>query len=111
MSNYPEKYTANTIIDYVATKHDLPKKQAKEIIEDLFDVISAGVLAGNKVPVGNFGKVLVKMKPARPAREGRNPLTGETIQIGPKPETKVPKFTFGKAWKEKCLDAKLIVKK
>ncbi|HMB01703.1 MAG TPA: HU family DNA-binding protein [Spirochaetota bacterium] len=102
MANYPEKFTANTIADYVATKNDLAKKEARKILDDFFEVIEAGALSGNKVPLGPFGKLSVKMKPAQPARQGRNPKTGETIQIPPKPETKVPKFSFVKAFKEKC---------
>jgi DNA-binding protein HU-beta len=106
-NNYPDKYTANTIVDFIATKNDLPKKQIKQIVDDFCEVVGKGVLTGNKVPLGNFGKLFIKIKPARPAREGRNPLTGETIQISAKPATKVPKFGFGKAWKEQCLSAKL----
>ena len=44
------------------------------------------------------------------ARKGRNPFTGEEIQIAAKPETKVPKITFAKAFKEIVLKAKVIKK-
>ena len=104
---YPDKYTANAVIDYVAEKNNMPKKQIKQLVEDLFDVISHGVLTGEKVPLGAFGKMLIKLKPARPAREGRNPLTGEKIMIAAKPESRVPKFAFSKAWKQQCLSAKV----
>lgn len=103
----PEKYTASTIIDYVATKNEIPKTQAKQIIEDLFEVIQAGVMKGERVPIGTIGKAYVKIRPATKARPGRNPLTGEEIMIKAKPATRVPKFTFTKAFKEASLKAKV----
>ena len=103
----PEKFTATSISNYLSEKHDLPKKQAKEILEDLFDVINAGVLKGERVPIGKMGKVFVRIKPATKARLGRNPLTGEEITIPAKKATKVPKFTFTKNFKEEALKAKV----
>lgn len=104
---YPEKFTAQTIVNYISEKHEIPKAKAKEMIEDVFDVINAGVLKGERVPVGKFGKVYVKVRPATKARMGRNPLTGEEIKIAAKKATKVPKFSFGKAYKEAALSAKI----
>ena len=104
---YPEKFTTQTIVNYISEKHEIPKAKAKEMIEDVFDVISAGVMKGERVPVGKFGKVYVKVRPATKARMGRNPLTGEEIKIAAKKATKVPKFSFGKAYKEAALSAKI----
>jgi len=104
---YPEKFTAQTIINYVSEKHEIPKAKAKEMIEDLFDVINAGVMKGERVPMGKLGKVYVKVRPATKARMGRNPITGEDIKIAAKKATKVPKFTFSKAYKEAALAAKI----
>lgn len=104
---YPEKFTAQTIVNYVSEKHEIPKIKAKEMIEDIFDVINAGVMKGERVPMGKLGKVYVKVKPATKARMGRNPLTGEEIKIAAKKATKVPKFTFSKAYKEAALSAKI----
>lgn len=103
----PVKFTMNTIVAYVAEKHDLSKKNAKELVEDLFDMMGAGVLQGERVPVGKFGKMYVKVRPATKARKGRNPLTGEEMTIPAKKATKVPKFTFSKAFKEEALKAKI----
>ncbi len=97
---FPEKYTANSIVDYVATKNALSKKDAKQILEDLYAVISAGMQKGARVPVGFFGKMFVKIRPAAPARKGRNPLTGEEIMLKARPKMNVPKFSFAKAFKE-----------
>lgn len=106
-NNYPEKYTLSSMTDFVAGKNGLTKKQAKQIIEDVFDVINAGVLKGERVPVGSFGKLSVKVKPATKKRIGRNPATGEPMEIKAKPATKVPKFTFAKNFKEAVLKVKL----
>jgi nucleoid DNA-binding protein len=103
----PDKCTATTISDYLAEKHEIPKKQAKEILEDLFDLINAGVMRGERVPLGKMGKVFVKVKPATKARIGRNPITGEEIKIPAKKATMVPKFTFTKNFKTEALKAKI----
>jgi DNA-binding protein HU-beta len=103
--SYPDKYTAQTILKYIAEKHGIPKSQAQEIIDDLFDVINAGVSKGARVPVGKFGKLFIKLKPATKERVGRNPLTGQEITIAAKPAKKVPKFTFSKSYKQEALKA------
>jgi DNA-binding protein HU-beta len=105
--SYPDKYTAQTILKYIAEKHAMPKSKAQEIIDDLFDVINAGVIKGARVPVGKFGKLFIKLKPATKERIGRNPLTGEEITIAAKEAKKVPKFTFSKSYKQEALKAAL----
>jgi len=103
--SYPAKYTAQAIVKYIAEKHAVPRAKAQEIIDDVFDVINAGVIKGQRVPVGKFGKLFIKVKPATKERLGRNPLTGEEITIPAKKATKVPKFTFSKNYKELALKA------
>lgn len=105
--SYPEKYTAQTIVKYISEKHGLPRAKALEIIDDVFDVINAGVIKGQRVPVGKFGKLFIKVKPATKERMGRNPLTGEEIKIAAKKATKVPKFSFSKSYKESALKAQV----
>ena len=75
-------------------------------MEDLFDLVAAGVMRGERVAVGKIGKMFIRVRPARPARPGRNPATGEEITIAAKPATKVPRFTFSKTFKELALKAK-----
>jgi nucleoid DNA-binding protein len=105
--SYPDKYTAQAIAKYIAEKHAVPRAKAQEIIDDLFDVINAGVVKGQRVPVGKFGKLFIKVKPATKERMGRNPLTGEEIKIAAKKATKVPKFSFSKSYKEAALKAQV----
>ncbi len=103
----PEKLTMTTMVAYISEKHEISKKQVREITEDIFDIMAAGALRGERVPVGKIGKLFVRVKPATKARKGRNPLTGEEMTIPAKKATKVPKFTFLKAFKEEALKAKV----
>ena len=108
--SYPAKYTAQAIVKYIAEKHAVPRAKAQEIIDDVFDVINAGVIKGQRVPVGKFGKLFIKVKPATKERLGRNPLTGEEITIPAKKATKVPKFAFTKTFKTEATKAKVKTK-
>ena len=103
----PQSFTVNSMANYLAETKGISKKDAKEILDIIIDLIEAGVLQGNRVPLGKIGKVYAKVKPATKARKGRNPVTGEEITIAAKKATKVPKFTFSKGFKEEVLKAKI----
>ena len=103
----PESFTLNSMSNYLAEAKGFSKKEAKELLETVMDLIEAGVLQGERVPLGKIGKVYAKVKPATKARKGRNPITGEEIAIAAKKATKVPKFTFSKGFKEEVLKAKI----
>jgi len=103
----PQSYTITSMAGYLAEVRGISKKDAKEILDIVFDMIESGVLQGERVPVGKMGKVYAKVKPATKARKGRNPITGEEITIPAKKATKVPKFTFSKNFKEEVLKAKV----
>ena len=103
----PQSFTVNSMANYLAEARDISKKDAKEILDVIIGLIEAGVLQGNRVPLGRIGKVYAKVKPATKARKGRNPITGEEITIAAKKATKVPKFTFSKGFKEDVLKAKI----
>lgn len=66
------------LVDAVATATGLTKADVTRVMESIFETITESLKAGNKVPVAGFGTFDVS---ARPARTGRNPKTGETIQI------------------------------
>ena len=106
MANYPDKFTGSSIIKYVAEATDTSTKDVKEILDTYFDCVEKGALQGNRVPIAQVGKLYAHIKPARKAREGINPLTGDKIQIAAKPATTVPKFNFTKAFKETIAEAK-----
>jgi nucleoid DNA-binding protein len=102
----PDKITSASLIDYLAAKNGLVRKNVKQILEDLFEVIGAGVMRGERVGLGKMGKMFIRVRPARAAHMGRNPLTGQQIKIPAKPATKVPRFTFSKTFKEAALKAR-----
>ena len=64
--------------DHIASKHDMPKNTAKQVVEAVFEAMRESAVKGDEVSIPGFGKFKVA---AREARTGRNPATGETIQI------------------------------
>ena len=62
----------------LADQHQLTKKQSKELIDDLVDLIAAHLKNGERVKIAGLGILQVRN---RAARSGRNPATGEPIQI------------------------------
>ena len=102
----PDKLTSAAIVEYLAEKNNLVRKEVKQVLEDLFEVVGAGVMRGERVALGKIGRMFIRVRPARAAHMGRNPLTGQEIKIPAKPATKVPRFTFSKTFKEAALKAK-----
>jgi len=66
------------LADHIATDHSMNKSQAKQVVEAVFAAIVEAASKGEEVSLPGFGKFKVA---AREARQGRNPATGETIQI------------------------------
>lgn len=83
------------LVDAIAQKADVTKKEADAVLTALLDTILETVAAGDKVTLIGFGNFEVR---DRQAREGRNPKTGEAMQI---PATRVPAFSAGKSFKER----------
>ena len=84
----------NDIIDAVALATDSTKSDAAKAVESVFKTISSALKSGDDVQLIGFGSFSVA---DRAAREGRNPRTGETIQIA---ASKQPKFKAGKVLKD-----------
>jgi nucleoid DNA-binding protein len=103
----PDKLTSVSLIGYLAEKNGLARKEVKQVIEDLFEIVSVGVMRGERVALGKVGKMFIRVRPARAARTGRNPLTGQEITIPAKPATKVPRLTFSKTFKDAALKARI----
>ena len=82
------------LIDTVAQSTSLKKKDATRAVDAVFESIQDILSKGGKVQLIGFGTFEVR---ERAARTGRNPQTGEEIQI---PASKVPAFKAGKALKE-----------
>jgi DNA-binding protein HU-beta len=69
---------AGDLIDYVAREAGVEKSAAKKAVEAVFAGIVDAAKKGEEVNLPGFGKFKVKDSPAR---QGRNPATGETIEI------------------------------
>lgn len=81
------------MVDSVIEKTNMSRKDATIAVETVFSSISEALARGDKVQLVGFGNFEVRN---RPARKGRNPQTGEEIQI---PEAKLPAFKPGKTLK------------
>jgi DNA-binding protein HU-beta len=86
--------TKAELIDSIASKVDLPKGTADRIVSLIFDDIVAALKGGDKVHISGFGTFQVS---DRKARTGRNPKTGEAIQIS---ASRSAKFKPGKVLKD-----------
>jgi len=82
------------MIDMVAEAADISKAAAGRAVDAVFDGITGSMKKGDSVTLVGFGTFSVGH---RAARSGRNPRTGETIQIA---EANTPKFKAGKALKD-----------
>ncbi len=82
------------LIDSIASSAELSKASAARALDGMMVAITEALKNGDMVTLVGFGTFYVS---ERAAREGRNPRTGETIEIG---SAKVPKFRPGKSFKE-----------
>lgn len=82
------------LIDAVAGTADISKADAGRAVDALVNTISGALKSGDSVTLVGFGTFLVR---DRAARTGRNPKTGEVLQIK---ASKVPAFKAGKALKD-----------
>jgi DNA-binding protein HU-beta len=82
------------LVDAIAQKAEMTKKDADVLLSVLLDSIMEAVAGGDKVTLVGFGSFEPRQ---RAAREGRNPQTGETLQIA---AATVPGFSAGKQFKD-----------
>jgi DNA-binding protein HU-beta len=85
--------TRTELIDALAVETNVERKDAKQFLEALTAIIERVIKDGGEVPLKGLGKFKVQN---RKARVGRNPLTGEPVQI---PAKTVVKFTVAKQLK------------
>ena len=86
--------TKQEFVDQVADRAGLSKKDAAEAVDAFLDTVEDALRRGSDVSFSGFGKFSVSQ---RSAREGRNPATGERIQIA---ASRVPRFTAGAGLKK-----------
>lgn len=89
------------LVEKVAKKTGLTLKDSKMVVEAIFStvpkegIIAAELNAGRKVQITGFGTFQIRK---RKKREGRNPQTGQPIDI---PASRFPAFTSGRALKDR----------
>ena len=84
----------NELVDAVSNKTELRKSEASKAVDAVFDSIAEALKGGDEVRLVGFGTFSVA---SRAASEGRNPRTGEKIQIA---ASKQPKFKPGKGLRD-----------
>ncbi|MFA0412530.1 HU family DNA-binding protein [Vibrio renipiscarius] len=84
------------LVEKIAENSDLSKAAAGRALDAFIEAVSGTLQSGDQVALVGFGTFSVR---TRAARTGRNPKTGEEIQIA---EAKVPAFKAGKALKDSC---------
>ena len=82
------------LVDKIAENADISKAAAGRALDALTDSVTAALKDGDQVALVGFGTFSVR---ERAARSGRNPQTGEPIQIS---AAKIPTFKAGKALKD-----------
>ncbi|HET7711893.1 MAG TPA: integration host factor subunit beta [Thermoanaerobaculia bacterium] len=86
--------TKAELVDEVARVVQLTKKQAETIVNVVFDSIVDSLRTGQKIELRGFGSFRLR---SRKSRTGRNPKTGEKVEV---PSKKIPYFKPGKELKE-----------
>ena len=87
--------TKKEIVTEIADRTDIKQIKVKKVVQMVLDIIAESLVKGEAVELRNFG--IFKIKTRKP-RLGRNPKTGESVEISGK---KVVTFKAGLAMKEK----------
>jgi integration host factor subunit beta len=86
--------TKADLVEQVAREAEMTKKDAEQLVEIIFDSITTSLNNGEKIELRGFGSFRVR---ERNSRKGRNPKTGEAVDI---PAKRVAYFKPGKELKE-----------
>ena len=96
----PAVVTLKHLAEWAGYNHGVPKKQVVAMFTDFVGDISRVLKKGSKIRIPDLGILQVRTRPARPARMGRNPATGEAIQIKASKASKRVAFRPAKTLKE-----------
>lgn len=91
----PNIMNKSDLIDILAAKLNQPRKKAEEVINLIFDSMTETLAQGGRIEIRGFGSFFPK---EYGSYVGRNPRTGEAIQVKPK---RLPFFKVGKELKER----------
>lgn len=85
------------LIQKVADKlgASVPKKDVESAVNEIFDAMTTAMCEGDRIEIRGFGSFTLRL---RKARDGRNPRTGQRVNV---PSKRVPHFTVGKELKER----------
>ena len=83
------------LVDLIAQQRGLPRPQVEATIDSFIDAVAEGLAKGERIDLRGFGAFAVRESAAR---SGRNPQTGETIQIAAR---RVPTFKAGKELRDR----------
>jgi DNA-binding protein HU-beta len=96
----PPIVTLKHLAEWAGYNHGIPKKQAIEMFTGFVADIGRVLKKGSKIRIPNLGVLQVRIRPARPARKGRNPATGEEIRIKASKASKKVAFRVAKGLSE-----------
>jgi DNA-binding protein HU-beta len=96
----PPIVTLKHLAEWAGYNHGVPKKQAIAMFTGFVADVGRVLKKGSKIRIPDLGILQVRMRPARPARKGRNPATGEEIQIKASKASKKVAFRVAKGLKE-----------
>jgi len=85
----------SALIEIVSARTKLPKKKAEEAVNLVFDSMVGALAAGDRIEIRGLGSFVVR---TYGSYTGRNPRTGESIQVAPK---RLPFFKVGKELKDR----------
>lgn len=83
------------LIEFLSEKLAQPKKRAEDVVNLIFDSMTVALSSGGRIEIRGFGSFVSKNYEAY---TGRNPRTGESIQVQPK---RLPTFKVGKELRER----------
>jgi DNA-binding protein HU-beta len=96
----PPIVTLKHLAEWAGYNHGVAKKQAIDMLTGFVADMGRALKKGSKIRIPNLGILQVRLRPARPARKGRNPATGEEIRIKASKASKKVAFRVAKALKE-----------
>jgi DNA-binding protein HU-beta len=96
----PPIVTLKHLAEWAGYNHGVSKKQATDMLAGFVTDIGRALKKGSKIRIPNLGILQVRIRPARPARKGRNPATGEEIRIKASKASKKVAFRVAKPLKE-----------
>jgi len=95
-----KRMSQSEVINHFAEKYGMKRAQVKELFEEMANLAASEVKENGEFVLPGFGKIVLS---ERKAREGRNPQTGETIQI---PAKTTLKFRLSKGMKDSVVPKK-----